>query len=251
MKSKTVKTIIVLFLVVFSKIATSAEYAVVGDHYPPYQYKEHKKIKGFSYDVLRAVLSMNGDTISTTGIYPWKRALHMLETNQANILISANYGEDRLKFAYYPTEPLVVTPWYLWKRKSEQFKFASLEDLLGKKVGVVQGYAYTDAFWHFVRKHDLYTDNGNYTDDINLSNLNQGFYDVAIAELGNGIYIRDHLGLTNIEPILATPVKQDGLYIIFSKAEFSVEKVDKFSENLVKFKKSPEYLKIYQQYFPL
>lgn len=250
MKFDAVKTTTLFFLLGLSSLVSSTEYTVVGDHYPPYQYKEHKHFQGFSFDVLNSVLAMSGDRIAKSDIYPWKRALHMLETNQANILISANYSKTRNRFARYPTEPIIITPWYLWKRKDHHLTFGSLNDLLGKKVGVVQGYSYTEEFWDFVNKHQLYIDTENYTDDINLSNLNQGLYDLSVAELGNGTYIKNNLKLSNIEPITSTPIKEDGLYAIFNKNTFSAEFVDKFSKNLVKFKKTPAYHDIYKRYFP-
>lgn len=245
-----VKTTALFLLLALSSIATSAEYTVIGDHYPPYQYKEHRNVQGFSLDILSAVLAMNGDSIVRSEIYPWKRALHMLKTNQAGILISANYSKDRESFARYPDEPIIITPWYLWKRKVDNLKLNSLDDLLGKRIGVVQGYSYTKEFWAFIKKNHLYTDSENYTDDINLSNLNQGFYDVAVAELGNGLYLRKNLQLNNIEPITSMAIKEDGLYAIFNQHQTSAEAVKKFSNNLIEFKKSAAYKRIHKHYFP-
>lgn len=245
-----INIISLFFLTTFSSNAISKEYSVIGDHYPPYQYKEHDNVKGFSLDVLRAVLAMNGDSIAKTEIYPWKRALHMLKANQASILISANYSIDRTDYARYPSEPMIVTPWYLWKRKADNLEPYSIEDLLGKRIGVVQGYSYTKEFWAFIKKNRLYTDAENYTDDINLSRLNQGFYDAAVAELGNGKYLKQRLKLNNIEPITSMTIKEDGLYALFNKNQISEERVEVFSKNLTIFKKSPAYSRIYKQYFP-
>ncbi|MFD2230184.1 transporter substrate-binding domain-containing protein [Alkalimarinus sediminis] len=249
MIDKAVKTISLLLLIVHASTAIAKEYRVIGDHYPPYQYKEHNNVKGFSLDVLHAVLGMNGDSIAKFEIYPWKRALHMLKANQANILISANYHKDRELFARYPDEPIITTPWYLWRRKGEDIQPNSLDDLLGKKIGVVQGYSYTEAFWAFIKDNRLYIDAENYSDDINLGRLNQGFYDAAVAELGNGMYLRNSLKLRKIEPITSMIIKEDGLYAIFNKSQISEEAVQVFSENLTQFKKTPEYNKIYKKYF--
>lgn len=249
MRSNAVLGSALLILLTVNCSVLAAEYSLVGDSYPPYQYKENGELKGFSFDVLKAVLAMNGDHIFRAEIYPWKRALYMLKKNNANILISANYNKDRLSFAHYPSEPMISSPWYFWKRQSDALKFETFDDLLGKQIGVVQGYTYTTAFWDFARKNRLYNDIGNYSDNTNLSNLSQGKYDLAIAEYGNGLYLKKNLQLTNIVPLTDTPLKEDGLFALFNKDHFSQQDVERFSGNLQKFKKSPQYHAIYQKYF--
>jgi len=241
---------IILGFSCFIDIAFSEEFSVTGDVYPPYQYDaEENRVSGFSYEVLNAVLAVNGDRISSSTLYPWKRALLMIKTGSADILISANYNDTRRSYVRYPSEPIVVSPWYFWKRSEENIKFRTLDDLKELRVGVVQGYTYTNEFWALARKYGIHNDAGNYNDETNLRNLSRGKYDLALAEYGNGLHIKQKLNLKNISPLTYIPLKEDGLYAIFNRTKFSQEYVNNFSTNLLKFKSTDQYRDSYRRYF--
>jgi len=186
--------------------------------------------------------------IGTISIYPWKRAILMLESGRADALFSSNYTQDRTAFAFYPEEPIVISPWVMWVRDGDGSKFESFDDLHGKKVGVVRGYSYTPEFWFFVKKHQLFEEVTN--DEMNFKKLSAGRLDFIVAELGNGLYLSRTLNLDKkIIPLLKHPIKKDGLFIIFNKKTVSREFVDKFSTELKEIKKEAFYKYLYYKNF--
>jgi polar amino acid transport system substrate-binding protein len=52
-----------------------------------------------------------------------------------------------------------------------------------------------------------------------------------------------------VVPLLSRIIKQDNLYIIFSKKTVTPDFVKEFSQELRHFKKTDEYLLIYEKYF--
>lgn len=181
--------------------------------------------------------------------YPWNRAIKMMENGTADALFSANYTKDRTEFAYYPKETIVDSPWVMWVRKESGLKFESLNDLIGKRVGMVRGYSYTSDFRDFIRTHTLFEEVAS--DEQNFRKLNGGRVHYIVAELRNGAHIVRSLGFDGIIPLDKNPVKFDGLYLIFNKRNVPRSLVDQFSVELGKLKQEPVYKALYEKYFLL
>jgi len=221
--------------------------SVVCDAWPPYQIAENGRLSGFSTKIVEIVFVRMKTAVPTIDIYPWKRAILMIENGKADALFSANFTEDRTAFAFYPDEPIISSPWVMWVREEDDLIFRSFDDLLGKKVGIVRGYSYTPEFWNFVKKYNIYEEVTN--DEINFKKLNLGRIDFVLAEFGNGLHIIRKLKLNKIIPLIKNPVKTDGLYLIFNKKTVSRSFVDRFSEELKRLKQENLYENLYEKYF--
>lgn len=221
--------------------------SLVCDEWPPYQIAGNGRLSGFSTEIVEIVFVRMKTAIPTIDIYPWKRAIFMIEKGKADALFSANFTEERAAFAFYPDEPLISSPWVMWVRKEDELLFRSFEDLLGKKVGIVRGYSYTAEFWDFVKKYDVYDEVVN--DEMNFKKLDAGRIDFVLAEFGNGLHIVRKLKLNKIIPLIKNPVKTDELYVIFNKKTVSRSFVDRFSEELKKLKQEFFYENLYKKYF--
>jgi len=220
---------------------------LVCDEWAPYQIVENGKVTGFSTEVVESVFRRMNVSVESITAFPWKRAVVVFEKGKADALFSANYTEERTKFARYPQESIVESPWVLWVRSEDEAIFKSWEDLRGKRIGVVRGYSYTDEFWNFIKKNATYDEVTS--DEINFRKLDACRVDYVAAELGNGLYIIKKLGLNSIHPLMETPLKSDGLYIMFNKSKISAEFVEQFSGELAKFKKESVYQYIHEKYF--
>jgi len=209
---------------------------------------ENARITGFSTRIVKMVFDEMKTDIGNISTYPWKRAIVMLKKGKADALFSANYTQDRTAFAFYPEEPIVISPWIMWVRKENPLKFESFEDLIGKKVGVVRGYSYTPEFWSFIKKHKIYAEVVN--DEMNFKKLSAGRVDFIVAELGNGLFISRTIKLDEkIIPLLNNPIKKAGLFIIFNKNSVDKSFVDKFSTELKKIKGGSFYKYLYYKNF--
>jgi len=247
MKQFKCMTGIILCLILWSSTLSAQEMEIICDEWPPYQIVENSQLTGFGTELVKTVLKKMDVKIRTLHLYPWKRAIIMMEKGQADALFSANYAKEREAFAWYPDEPLIQSPWVLWVREKDGLKFESYENLNGKRIGVVRGYSYTPEFWDFIQKHaepDEVTD-----DETNFRKLNGGRIDYAVAEMGNGYHLLKKLGLKRIVPLKDKPIKSDGLYLIFNKKRVSKETVERFSAELKKFKQEEAYQILCRQYF--
>jgi len=225
------------------------EMDLICDEWPPYQIVENDKITGFGTEIVKTVLERMEVKISTLHVYPWKRAITMMEKGDADALFSANYAKEREAFAWYPEEALIQSPWVLWVREEDGLKFDSFEDLKGKRFGVVRGYSYTPEFWDFIKKNaqpDEVTD-----DETNFRKLNMSRVDYVAAELGNGYHLLKNMKLNKIVPLKDKPIKSDGLYLIFSKKRVSKETAERFSAELKKFRQEAKYEILWKRYFSL
>ncbi|MEZ4529358.1 MAG: ABC transporter substrate-binding protein, partial [Desulfobacterales bacterium] len=214
-----------------------------------YQMVEHNKLTGFGTELVKTVLERMDVKIRSLHVYPWKRAIAMMEKGQPDALFSANYTKERENFVWYPEEPLIQSPWILWVREEDRLKFDSLEDLREKRIGVVRGYSYTSEFLDFIQK---FAEIDEVTDDAtNFRKLNAGRVDYVAAELGNGYWLLKKLKLKKIIPLRDKPIKSDGLYLIFSKSRISKETAEQFSAELKKFKQEEAYQILCKKYFRL
>jgi polar amino acid transport system substrate-binding protein len=81
--------------------------------------------------------------------------------------------------------------------------------------------------------------------------LEAGRVDYVVASFVNGARLIGSLGLDGkIEPLLSRSLKEDNLYVIFSKDRISPDFVDAFSEALHQFKQTEAFQAIYRKYFP-
>jgi len=251
MKSKialyTIACILIIAAAISTALALTSPIRLACDIWPPYQMETRDGLTGFSTEVVKAVLKEMDVEIESIEPYPWKRALTFLEHGFKDGLFSANFTPERETFAIYPKEMIVESPWVIWSRGNDAI--TSLDDLKGKTVGVVIGYSYTDEFWDFIQTYctvDKVT-----TDEINFKKLHNGRIFATVAEYGNGMYLANKLGFTDIRPQKQVVIKEDGLYMMFNRDNVSQGFVDDFSERLAKFKTTDAYKALYQRYFTI
>jgi polar amino acid transport system substrate-binding protein len=237
--------IFLLIMLVLDLSAAKEKLVVVCDIWPPYQVEaKGAPVGGFATEVVEHVLDSMQAKYEPVQAYPWKRAMELFQHGKADALYSANYTKDREVYAYYPSVPLVESPWVIWTRDAT---ISSLEDLKGKRIGVVTGYSYTQEFWEYILVYCTVEE--VYSDELNFRKLKIGRLDALVAELGNGLYIRQKIGAYNIQPEKNVTIKSDGLYIMFNRTTVDKDFVDRFSEELVRFRQTEKYRHMKESYF--
>lgn len=222
------------------------------DHWPPYELAEKDFVtNGFSTQVVEAVLKrMNVQIEGKIHLYPFARLEHHILYGHIDAAFSLSSNTKRQKQCYFPAEPLIDSKWVLFIRQEDKnrLRFSTLDDLKGKTIGVVRQYAYTPAFWAFLKKENNYETVSN--DEQNFIKLRSGRIDYVIAEYANALTILKKLGLSDeLMPLLTQPVYKTELYVIFNKQRISEQFVNRFSDTLKAFKRTSEYDRIYENYF--
>lgn len=217
------------------------------DEWPPYEFTSHDEVRGIATDVLMAVFRRMGVTVAGIGRFPWARGLHMLEGGGLDVLYSGIYDPERLAFARYHEEPLVVSNWVIFARKGEGHAYASAADLKGHSLGVVRGYSYTPEVNAIItgNKHVVRTS----SDADNLKLLVHGRVEYALCDELNCRYLVGRLGLEDtVAQVPGPSLARISIYALFSRQRVSEAFVQRFDETLRAFKADRAYEAILRKY---
>lgn len=142
--------IIALYLIAFHTSTFSNEaikIKLVAFEYPPFSWEENGKINGVAVELANELFRrLNIQT--ELNIYPLKRALYYLETDEADGTMMLIKTQEREKYLYY-TNPVITVRGLIWAaadRGIESIEFEKLEDLKSYIIGVTSGYSYGEQF---------------------------------------------------------------------------------------------------------
>lgn len=251
---KALSIAVLLFLLSIPPLFAQSSVTLIADEWPPYQmYQKNKKnilTRGFCLDVITAVFkTMNVAIEQPVKIYPWLRAIKMTRNGEVTGQICVARNQERTEYAYFPSEPLFTSPWVYFIRRGEEpkFNFDSFHDLKKKTVGIVRSFVYTTEFWRFLEN------SGNYEETTSnkllLKMLANRRIDYMITDKQNGLYQVRQLGLEKrITYLPGKQLEKIALYLMFSKKRVNRSFVNRFSEELKRFKTTKEYRQIYYRY---
>jgi polar amino acid transport system substrate-binding protein len=114
-----------------------------GDPYPPFGDPKNPD-GGLGLEIIRAAYKTQGHEV-TMEYVPWARAEAGVKNGTYDILPFTWRTDARLKVLLYST-PYAIGNVRFIKRKGDPFEFTGLASLAGKRIGVVRGYGYGDAF---------------------------------------------------------------------------------------------------------
>ncbi len=244
-------------------VVTMSALLIIIDHHPlfgktleiavdvwhPYEDISNQQAPGFSTEVIANVLQSMGVNFNLEE-YPWARGLKNVYEGISDALFTAFPSEERKRYCYYPDEPLAIEKWVLFIRSEQKanFQFRSYDDLKDKNIGVLRGASVSEDFWAFVKRHNNYQEVA--IDELNFEKLMLGRIDCVVTSHSNGMVLVRKKGLKGkVVPLLTRIIKEDKLYIIFSKKTINPDFVGEFSRKLKNFKKTEKYQRIYDKYF--
>lgn len=139
------KTLLILAGLTVSLCSTAYAKTIVAaaDPYPPFV-DSSNPTDGLSLEIIRAAFKTQGDDVKMVYV-PWARAVAGVNDGTYDILPNAWYTEARTKEMVFST-PYAVNNVKFIKAKGDPFEFKGLDSLKGKRVGIVRGYGYGDAF---------------------------------------------------------------------------------------------------------
>jgi ABC-type amino acid transport substrate-binding protein len=104
--------------------------------YPPYNFNEDGKPKGFSIDYLNLLADRLGIKINYISGYSWAEYMDMAKHNKIDVMLNIMRTPQREKFLHF-TQPYAGTKKAIFTNDSS---INTLRDLSGKTVSVVKGY---------------------------------------------------------------------------------------------------------------
>jgi polar amino acid transport system substrate-binding protein len=228
----------------------AAPLQLVTDLWIPYGNLSDAQAPGFSTEVLKQVFAAMGRDVSFEEL-PWARAAALVFNGERDAIFTAFYNEERARFCYFPKEPLARDKWVFFVRSADlpRLKFSSFDDLVGHDIAVLRGASISPEFWDFARRQHNVSE--TVSDEDNFRMLDAGRVDYVVASFVNGVRLIGTLHLEGkVSPLLSRSLKEDNLYVIFSKARVSQAFVDAFSDSLHQFKQTAAFQAIYRKYFP-
>lgn len=217
--------------------------------FPPYTFQnEDGKFTGLATDIVEEVFQTMKVEYSIQK-YPWVRALHMLTKGDLHALYTIGKTAERETLFYFPTEPLSYSKWVFFIRKEDAgtLKFQTLDDLKGKRIGLVLGYKYTPELWEFVKAWKNYDMVAK--EELNFRKLAAGRVDYIISDYVTGMTLAKQLGISKkILALTQTPLETIPIYIAFSRTLVQQEMVDTFSAHLKTLKSGSKYQELYKKY---
>jgi polar amino acid transport system substrate-binding protein len=240
-------------LVVFAGVSptpsAAAPLQLVTDQWVPYENLSDAAAPGFSTEVLRGVFAAMKQEISFEE-FPWARAAQLVFRGERDGIFTAFYNEERAQYCHFPSEPLARDKWIFFVRTADvgRLRFASFDDLVGHDIAVLRGASISPEFWDFAGRHQHVVETAS--DEANFRMLEAGRVDYVVASHVNGMRLIASLGFAGkIAPLPSRSLKEDNLYVIFSKQRVSAEFVAQFSSALRRFKQTAAFRAIYRKYF--
>lgn len=225
-------------------LAEARKLAVVYTEWFPYTYTENGTAAGFEIETLREVLKGMGREAEFIE-YPWKRCLSTLEEGQADALVSLLETPRREKFTIFPEEHISASRTVFFTAANNTVAFnGDFGDLKGRKIGVIMGFSYGEAF-----------DRAGFLDkepgvDVNIliNRVVSGRNDLAAENEAVAKASATRLGVRDKLRFLEPPIHSQKLYVGFARARGHGRLAAEFSKALAKFKSSPRYGEILRAY---
>ncbi len=205
----------------------------------PYNYLEKGELKGVGTEVVEKVLTNLGYEDKTIRVYPWSRALNILETNERAALFSMSYTKERAK-KYKFACPVSEAQVFFFVKKGRGLELNSLKDLKSHTIGVVQDFG---SHKYLVQQGFKDLDYSSST-KVMVQKLLSGKIDTFVAAPFS-VYALD-LDISKVEQSKLKLYSTE-LCIGFNKA-FSDSEVKRWQDELEKLRKNGEYRAIYKKY---
>ncbi len=179
---------------------------------PPFMYLHDGQARGLYPAMLEAVFARLGEPLTLQAM-PWKRAL--LKGAAGEVGIGGIYRNiERLRVFDY-SEPIYEERLLLYVRRDQAFDFHGIEDLHGRRIGVIRGWSYTDDFDRAMREGRIDAQPGS-SDEANLRKLASGRLDAVVVIEMAARRLLEQDGLDALQP-LPRPLSINPTYLVFAK----------------------------------
>jgi polar amino acid transport system substrate-binding protein len=220
---------------------------VRGDEsYPPFEIWVDGRLTGLHIELVEAAAKRLGASVKWESL-PWKRALLMVETGQADAVTYVTRTPEREAWALFLAGNVLTVSevrFIVMKEQAQRITFdGNLADFLEQhKPIVVRGFMYGSPELDRPKKLE-----GNNMQDV-VRMLKAGHSNLAVVNWG------DFVGTFKDKPELAAvlPLKPAILsmqnYIAFSRNKTGEDLASRFAAALSDFKNSPEYTALLRRY---
>ncbi|MGB1239593.1 MAG: substrate-binding periplasmic protein, partial [Pseudomonadales bacterium] len=143
-----------LLLCCWSISASAREISGCGHpEYPPVSWVDNTTLVGVAPSVARHLFAELGYTLTLDTSGNWERCLQEVKAGNIDVVLAAYRTEARSEFLHYLDNYLVADPLSIFIRTADESEYRSLQDLSGKRVGLLLGDSFGDAVDQFLKQH--------------------------------------------------------------------------------------------------
>ena len=153
------RNVLVLLLCfwLFNPYTAADSYLFIGANFPAImEVGDDKVIGGLGVDIARRIVTRLGHELNVE-IYPWKRALQMVQQAEADVLIGAYKTAAREQYISYSQYPFHEDSVIFYLRADNDFQWhGEYSRLEGRAIGINRGWSYGqdfDAYSHRLNLH--------------------------------------------------------------------------------------------------
>ena len=216
----------------------------------PFHYEEGQRIKGFSIDVVAAVLKQMRREVEFRPT-PFSAGLSELKNGEMDAYFGLGKNLSRIEQFHYSDTPLYVDETVLVGKVDDDFKFnGDVSSLIGSRVGIIKGAIHGPAFDNMNGIIRVPHDSGKVRTAQFFHDLEAGDYRFIVvnARAGATHYLRN-LGLQNKLRIYREPVAIKSYFLVFSKRIKNFEKISRRFNRVHKlFRSTAEYDALLEKY---
>lgn len=189
---------------------------LVTSPWPPFEFESGGTVRGTDADILREAFRRMKIPLEMR-IYPWLRAMAMVQDGSADGVFSLRPTADRRRRLLFPGEPVSFSENAFFYRQGERTRYrfsGRLQDLRGLRIGITRGYAYGRAFMN----SRLFVLDEAASDDLGFRKLEGGRIDLFLCDRAVGIYMIKKMGLQQRISVLPVPLSRFQMFVAFRPA---------------------------------
>ncbi len=222
------------------------------DPWEPYHYQSaDKQVVGLDIELVTAVVKNAGCEVSYYR-QGWAKLLKMVKDGQVDILAGATKTPSRESFAYF-TDVYRNEEFYLYVENDRlsDFQEKNFQQLMdnGFRLGVIQGYLYSDAV---TKIQDEKRYQGQFMEssmsEINVSLLLDGQIDGFLEDKFVGASIIRRKNLANTIKPLPVEFEKSGVSMMVSKSSVGEKMFKRLNKSLLELKEKGEIQAILTSY---
>ena len=224
--------------------------------YPPYEYLEDKVSKGIAVELIQEAAMRVGVEEVTFRIFPWRRAVRMVETGKFDILFNAGKNKARQEWGDYVDSVLILQRYVLFKRKGDDIKIdANFDNAFRYSLGIRAGYLYgSGAFRQALDQKKFAYQIASESTAHNVTLLLHNRIDMFVGDMLPVMhyikqnYLNDQIDIVLTDDNSTQVVLTWPTYILMSKKTTTPELVQAFHEAMEEMKEDGTYDQIFMKY---
>ncbi len=224
----------------------SASLRLVTAAWPPYVYEQDGLPAGVDAEILAEVGRRLKRELKIEFL-PWDNCIDMVKTRDADGIFSLNRTPEREGFLAYPEEHNFDSASVFFARKDSPIVFERFSDLVGRRIGIIEGYSYEGGF---TQTSGIHLEPAS-SDETNLKRLVSGAIDLAVADRLVGLHLARGLGLREALDPLPKPLNSTKTFLAFSRAvgeDEARKRASAYTEALAAMKRDGTWQRILAAY---